>query len=409
MTHAKKGWSYSAGERGRNRVRAFAHPATGRLFLELYEDGRRKRFALGTCDREVAKQKAEELATALRRAQFVPVTAPTLQTLFDIYEVEVTPHKGRSKQEHDRRAMKCFVELFGPNRKVGTLSRRDWDAFIRWRMDGGDRRRGRSKGRPVRARAVEYDLKFLQAVLNWATTARDARGGVLVERNPLKGMPWPRELSPRRPTLFDEEYQALLGVSRTISPLFELALILAHESGHRINSIRLLRWSDVYWSRGTVRWRGENDKIRFEHETPLTETALDALERARTERPSIGDAWIFPAPGDPSQPCSRHLMRDWWQRAEEAAKLERVPGRGWHSLRRKFATELKHAPLSDLSYLGGWKEPQTVVKCYQRPDESTMRGALATRGKLQRDGDVALNRHHESTPSAPSDRKVNPA
>ena len=31
---------------------------------------------------------------------------------------------------------------------------------------------------------IEYDLKFLLAVLNWATVAGDARGGVLLERNP---------------------------------------------------------------------------------------------------------------------------------------------------------------------------------------------------------------------------------
>ena len=44
-----------------------------------------------------------------------------------------------------------------------------------------------------------------------------------------------------------------------------------------------------------------------------------------------------------------------WLRAEDTAGLERVKGRGWHSLRRKFATEMKHTPLRDLSHLGGWK------------------------------------------------------
>ena len=55
----------------------------------------------------------------------------------------------------------------------------------------------------------------------------------------------------------------------------------------------------------------------------------------------------------------------------------------WHSLRRKFATELKHTPLKDLCYLGGWKEPQTVLKRSQRPDESTMREALEGRKPLK--------------------------
>ena len=76
-------------------------------------------------------------------------------------------------------------------------------------------------------------------------------------------------------------------------------------------------------------------------------------------------------------------MRDWWERGERLAEITHEPGLGWHSLRRKFATELKHTPLKDLCYLGGWKEPQTVLKCYQRPDESTMREALEGRKPLR--------------------------
>jgi hypothetical protein len=32
--------------------------------------------------------------------------------------------------------------------------------------------------------------------------------------------------------------------------------------------------------------------------------------------------------------------------------------------------------------LGGWKSYQTIVKCYQRADEQTMRAALDSRRKL---------------------------
>lgn len=39
-------------------------------------------------------------------------------------------------------------------------------------------------------------------------------------------------------------------------------------------------------------------------------------------------------------------------------------------------------PLKDLCYLGGWKDPQTVLKCNQRLDETTMREALASRKAL---------------------------
>ena len=128
-----------------------------------------------------------------------------------------------------------------------------------------------------------------------------------------------------------------------------------------------------------IRWRGEHDKIGLEQEVEASARALRALERARRHRRAIGDGWVFPSPEDPAEPCSRNLMRDWWQRGEAQEGLTHAPGLGWHSLRRKFATEMKHVPLVDLCYLGGWKDPQTVLQCYQRPDERTVREALASR------------------------------
>jgi len=59
---------------------------------------------------------------------------------------------------------------------------------------------------------------------------------------------------------------------------------------------------------------------------------------------------------------------------------------GWHALRRQFASELKAAPLKDLCHLGGWKNAQTVLRCYQTPDEATQRTALAQRKSLQVSG-----------------------
>ncbi len=80
---------------------------------------------------------------------------------------------------------------------------------------------------------------------------------------------------------------------------------------------------------------------------------------------------------------SRHLARDWWERTEWAAGIARVQGRGWHSLRRKFATELKAASLKDLCALGGCKDHNTILKCYQQPDPEMMRVALENRGTLR--------------------------
>ena len=174
----------------------------------------------------------------------------------------------------------------------------------------------------------------------------------------------------------------MLGVADQIDWRFKAALVIAHETGHRIGAITKLRWSDVSLDRSMIRWRKSNDKIGMEHETPLTPEAVQALEEARKYNPGIGEAWVFPAPKNESEACSRYLMRDWWSRAETFAGLKHENGRAWHGLRRKFATDLKTVPLPDLCQLGGWRTSRTILECYQQPDAETQRLALLSRREV---------------------------
>jgi len=82
---------------------------------------------------------------------------------------------------------------------------------------------------------------------------------------------------------------------------------------------------------------------------------------------------------DPTQPCPRERLSYWWERAVTLAKLPVIKGRGLHSVRRQFATELKHMNLKDLAAIGGWKTSATLLACYITPDEETQREGLATR------------------------------
>ena len=60
----------------------------------------------------------------------------------------------------------------------------------------------------------------------------------------------------------------------------------------------------------------------------------------------IGDAAVMPATKDRFPRMSRSLAGDWWKKAERLAGLEPKWGRGRHSLRRKFASDLKDLPLA---------------------------------------------------------------
>lgn len=60
--------------------------------------------------------------------------------------------------------------------------------------------------------------------------------------------------------LAEEEYRAPLKVSRRVDWRFHVALVLAHETGHRIGAIRQLRRCDIDFEGETIRWRAEHDK-----------------------------------------------------------------------------------------------------------------------------------------------------
>ncbi len=380
----RNGWPASNGIGGRLGPEYAAK--TSKIYLEYFLTAggkrKRKRISTGHTDQKEARQQAQELAAELGR-RMPEEDEPqelTLQKLFDIYLGEKTPEKSEGKQKHDRRAAKMFLAFFGAKQKPSSLKKRDGERFIRARREGQTGPVGR-KPKPVGDRQVEYDLRFLLAVLNWAADNE------LVQNNPLQGLKLPKESSPTRPVLDGEEYLQLLETADQVDWRYRLALQLTYETGHRIESVRQLKWSDIDLERSRVLWRADSDKSDYEHETLLTPQAVEALRAAQKDRMAIGDAWVFPAPSDPSQPCSRHLMRDWWIRGVEAAGLEPVKGRGWHSMRRRFANDMKGVvPLKDLCHLGGWKNSQTILTCYQSADEETMREGLAKRKRPSQAG-----------------------
>ena len=376
--------SYSAGEWGRNRVRVFPDPKTGLYQIEWRENGRRLTRSLKHRDWRRAKRQADEAAAGFsipdpnggREAEVEPLT---LGTLFDIYGEEVTPTKARRTRQRDSVVTAMFLRFFGRDRRPETLSQRDWDRFIQARRAG----RAGLSGRPVTNRTIESDLTFLMAVLNWGARSRDEHGRLFLDRNPLKGLRKPIAKNPNRVILDDDEYRALLRVSRQVNWRFHVALVLAHETGHRIGAICKLRWHDIDFDDRTIRWRAEHEKTGYEHTTPVTDDALAALQEARRMSDATGNAPVMPAGTDPTRCMSSSWASWFWCRAEKRAGLAPRRGRGWHSLRRKFASDLMDQPLKVVCQLGGWKNAHTVLRCYQRADEGQLRKALESRRKVR--------------------------
>jgi len=122
------------------------------------------------------------------------------------------------------------------------------------------------KRRPVRARAVEADLKWLRWTLNWGTRWSDQAGRYLPRENAVCGY----------------------GI---LSERTRVAL------------------SRVKTTHGAIRSPEDTDKEGREWTAPITLAVRAALDRVLSERPGIGAAYIFPAPGNPAQPTTKDLAR----------------------------------------------------------------------------------------------------
>ena len=132
MARTKKwvSWSYKAGRRGTNRVRAFQDKTNGQLRLEWWQNGQRRSKTLAHNDRGLGERDADLLAAELLVNRSRRPEDLTLQQLFEIYLGEVTPSKTANTRSHDHMAAKLFLRAFGAKKKVTSLTQRDWDAFI---------------------------------------------------------------------------------------------------------------------------------------------------------------------------------------------------------------------------------------------------------------------------------------
>ncbi len=317
----KKNWSYNTGERGRNWVRAFQQQRDGAFYLEWMDDGRRRATRLrSVTDSEEAKARADDLAARFARHESHP-EATTLDVLIDRYLKEVTPTKGNSKQQHDGRAARVWRAFFGAQPEItrriarapDTLDRIDWDRFI------GARRGGDIPGCSgrVRDRAVEYDLKFMLAILNWAVGARIIGSSPWRSEVRLK-QKWsmPKELNPKRPSMPEDLLERL--ILHRPGWQFEAMMRLGGQTGRRNNAIRQLRWSDVDFANKRIRWRGDSDKTGKESWTYMRAN-VEAIVRGLPSR-GIGDVPVFPG----RDGCTSHHTCQIWLRRAKARLLESV-------------------------------------------------------------------------------------
>ena len=293
----------------------------------------------------------------------------TLGILFGRYTTEACylPDgcpKTQAYLEHVRQTGGYLAKFFGRAQVVGELTPDRIHDYVVWRRGGG------VSGRRVGANTIHRDLGMFKAALNWACQKYEG-GHPLLTRHALEKGRIPAEKDPKRPVLDAESIRALLAVAPTAHPLLRPMILLAWRTGRRLSAILALRWDDLDFEEGTIRWRAEHDKIRQTWVVPARRDLLKELRRFRADRPGIGSVLLFPHPQRRRHrggPVTRHLAAYWLKEAFERGRIAKAKGGLWHMFRRAWATERKDLPLKDLAAAGGWRDTSTLLR-YQQPDE----------------------------------------
>lgn len=300
----------------------------------------------------------------------------TVETLFRRYTTEGRHLPDGSLKtelylEHVRQTGRYLAKFFGRAQLVSELTPDRIHDYVVWRRGGG------AAGRRVGANTIRRDLGMFKAALNWSCQKYEG-GHPLLTRHALEKVRIPTEKNPQRPLIEAGPIRALLAVAPAVHPLLRPLVVLAWRTGRRLSAILALRWDDVDFAKGTIRWRAEHDKIRQTWVIPAHPEVLKELRRLRAERPGIGSVLLFPHPQRRRHrggPVTRHLAAYWLKEAFYCGKIAKPKGGLWHMFRRVWVTERKDLPLKDVAAAGGWRDTSTLLR-YQQPDEDTLRAVV---------------------------------
>jgi hypothetical protein len=441
-------WSHSAGEppftvevhertSGGILYERLFDPNGSRVIKGRRYKGAQRRRSLGHRDHEAAIAHAEAEAKMLRAGAEAMDGRPTLSGVLALYLLHRTPQKGAQEtKDSDERHAAFWRTRYGAM-LITDLGDVEWNEAIRQRTSGEVDARGQyvaeQDRKPVGPRGVDAPMVFINAVQNWALGFK-ARGRKLVTENPFgapapgvkRTLARPKNLSPAQPVATYDRFLAIRAKALLVlmegrkgqagaqlvttgtaqfthgegpvkmwmraSYLPEL-MDLAEATGRRISAICQLWYSDfvVGWigekatqRRGVTHLRWRPFKGAKEQTVPVNDDARMAVERVLSQRPGLGNHWVFPSPRKPGQPITRQLARTWLRKAEELAALtpRHLEGGAWHPYRRKWATERKSEPDADVMEAGGWEDSRSLKQSYQKSDSATVLAVVNSPNKL---------------------------
>ena len=406
-------WTISLGSRGQ-RVRLFQMTKDGMYYREVYGPGGKDRRSLNTRDKASAERLGLQLLAALMTGDVPPprslVRLGELAAAF-VAESPMFLDNTEHTKADQRTRVSILVAALGATCDVRTLTENHVRQYEARRKAGGIAYRDEKLTGPVRQRSVQADVKLLKQMLTWACTRTAPGGGRWLDQNPLQYVRVRGENDVQRPVATTERFEATRAAMQAFQRTYveearttgspgartraesrgaawvraELALVLLAETGRRRGSVRGLRWSDFDFGTKRVTWRPEHDKKRKTWVVPYPDAFFD-LVRDFQRRLGAAGGYLFPQQDDPERPVAPDLLSQWIRKAEDRAGLPKLAGGTTHPYRRKWRSERTHLPIKAVAVAGGWTDFDTMLRCYDQPDDADV---LAVTSETKRRREVA--------------------
>lgn len=365
------------------------------------------RDSLGTTDLAAARVAAQGLLVEMARrdpAALTPATRGRPSDLVARPEEAATLTWGRLAElymasaafadvEEDTRAQYAqgFAILLDFRDPVTALTWREMppelldqekvDAFARARQSGAYQHPRARKGKCGPSTVRNY-FTGLKAAASWAYRTKDRSGRRLLREKVFDGIDLPVQKNPVQPVMEDAWFDAMFALaarwphSRAGVRHFRLLLLLGDAFGNRVDALLHLRWQDVDWQAGTLRWDPAFDKMEQGRTSPVPEDVLAALQEVRDHPARPVTPWVFWSRQDAEVPVSYETALAWFNAAWKLAVGGPKPrGLGWHSQRRRWATTREKLGLKTVMEAGGWLSASSALR-YIQPDAASIRAAV---------------------------------
>lgn len=305
----------------------------GKYYAVWRQDGETKRVSLRTKDRDVARQRFEDLKIT-----------PTAETVGDI----ITAYFNDKKELASYPSM---VEAWKNLKPHFAHLRADQVTRLLCRAYAEDRRR-----KDIRDGTIIKELGVIRAAINWHTPNSPAQ------------FEMPAQPAPKDRYLTRTEYLSLL--DGCAAPHIRLYVILALSTAGRQSAILQLTWDRVDFKRGLIQLAipDEHGRKKGRATVPMTNAARSALEEAK--RAALTD-YVIEYGEKPLQSIKKAFGR-----ACDRAKLKNVTP---HTLRHTAAVWMAEAgtPMTQIAQFLGHSNSQITERVYAKYSPEYLKGAAS--------------------------------